>query len=1371
MRPDDAIAEIDQICDEFEREWQTGHPPDLYSWVTRGRSEYLPQLVHELVRIDIEYRTKHGLTEISLQEYSRNFAQSLQLMTGYLRERTAVAGSTNEWPPRQEISDKLSADTENAEATQRLLGPITGSDSPFPEFFLSLPLLSDSETSRFPFDFGRFVVLRELGRGGMGIVYEARQKDLGRLVALKTISVSAATEEGLRRFQHEAEAAAQLKHPGIVQVYEVGQVAGQPWISMELISGPTLSQLVRQQPLNTRQAAEFIIRICEAIAHAHSRGIVHRDIKPSNILIDEHHQPRITDFGLAKSSSRDETFTGSGDILGTAAYMSPEQARGEGSSAGTAADIYSIGAVLYRCIAGRPPFSASTTVEVLRQVVQDEPISPQLMNPEADADLSTICLKCLDKDPQRRFRSASELAAELVRYLNGEPILSRPVSRPVRLTRWCRRRPYVASSILLSGLILLILVIGIPYILLQRADRSRVEAVAVANAARADTQKYFASMMEIRDKRSRKVAGWTWDALEVIRRMAGSAIDGRDEVDLRSLVASAMMTPDIRKRRRFAEGIDGEDVACSRDGQYFAIAEVRRENEQICSVYVFETEGLNSPDPLLKPYRTFSIYGDDMVVDGHQMKAHQHTGPRTEGFRSVCFSNDGTKLSIGTRNGYILEWHLAADNTESPTSEIKTCDAILRQIAYLPDDSGWVVLPEDGTRQLRIFDRETNACLWTSGFFTYSFVIDPSGDLFGQNGEGIWKVSGMLPREEILLPSQSQHSNVGKLSISHDGSTSIVSTADEIGHHVMFCDKAAGVRTIPLLAMKPDDPKQGDERFLDLGKSTLLSQLDTGAIILNDALSGEACCEVFIRDSTAPRLQTIGQSAFFTVSGKEASELYELRSPSTLSTLSCPAERSPEKTSFGAFAPSPLEITSFDISTDGKEITLLEGDQRRCPKARIRRASRKSGDTSEEWIIRANIAAEISDIRPINGNFVKCRGDTSHAVMPSLGAHFVVNSKGFEPVTGLGIPVRTSSPTFDVSGSPAKSATYHFSRTEIPETLRRLMFGVSLRTPREFPAGNESITIEYDDGEALKSVTIDERTFGRDASGWVLYFDHQTLLANRVHEYGVSVRVVLNSDDLELVAAGDGTSRSPAIELGAGFLVPSRHLNADSRSYVLGPIGSLSDGQILCIDDENTLSKWVNPSDNPRFVWEDSLNNRPSIRDLACANMTTILGTCTGQVFRLDANNQVTLLTNGPRGGVSWETSKDVQRVAVSRDETVAASGQLNGDVVLFDLTRNSDFERSRMTVHEQKISALAFRSTGDILATADSSGNLRLWERTGEKLNLLFQLDQLPNPVIDMQFTPDDQQLYFLCENERGLRIINFPSLRSVFRDMKIDW
>jgi hypothetical protein len=629
----------------------------------------------------------------------------------------------------------------------------------------------------------------------------------------------------------------------------------------------------------------------------------------------------------------------------------------------------------------------------------------------------------------------------------------------------------------------------------------------------------------------------------------------------------------------------------------------------------------------------------------------------------------------------------------------------------------------------------------------------------------------MLPRDEILLPSQSQHSNVGKLSISHDGSTSVVSTADEIGHHVMFCDKAAGVRTIPLLAMKPDDPNQGDERFLDPGKSTLLSQLDTGAIILNDALSGDACCEVFIRDSTAPRLQTIGQSAFFTVSGKEASELYEVRSPSTLSTLSCSAERPPEQTSFGAFAPSPLEITSFDMSTDGKDITLLKGDQRRCPKARIRRASRKSGDTSEEWIIRANIAAEISDIRPINGNFVKCRGNTSHVVMPSLGSHFVVNSNGLEPVTGLGIPVRTSSPTFDVSGSPAKSATYHFSCSEVPETLRQLMFGVSLRTPREFPAGDESITIEYDDGQELKSVTIDGSTFGRDASGWVLYFDYQSSLAARVHHSGVSVRVVLNSDDLKLVAAGDGASRSPAIELGAGFLVPSRHLNADSRSYVLGPIGSLGDGQILCIDDENTLSKWVNPLDNPSFVWEDSLNDRPRIRDLACSGMTTILGTCTGQVFRLDANNQVTLLTNGPRGGLSWENSKDVHRVAVSRDETVAASGQLNGQVVLFDLTRENDFELSRTTVHEQRISALAFRSTGDLLATADRSGTVRLWKRTADQLELLFQLDQLANPVIEMQFTPDDQQLYMLCENERGLRIMNLPSLRSVFRDMKIDW
>ena len=285
MQPDEAIAEIDEICDEFEREWQTGNPPDLAAWAERGRQEYRPQLIHELVRLDLEYRTKHGLTAISRQEDARNPATSLNLMTGHLQMDTRSTarnpGDHSEREVSRDVSDKVSAETEDGESTFRAHRPTVKGDSQSPNVSFVLPQTPVTDLHRFPFDFGRFVVLRELGRGGMGIVYEAKQRDLGRHVALKTVSVSAATPEGLRRFQHEAEAAAQLKHPGIVQVYEVGQFAGSPWISMELVTGPTLSQLVRQQTLNTRQAAEITWKISEAIAAAHANGIVHRDIKPS----------------------------------------------------------------------------------------------------------------------------------------------------------------------------------------------------------------------------------------------------------------------------------------------------------------------------------------------------------------------------------------------------------------------------------------------------------------------------------------------------------------------------------------------------------------------------------------------------------------------------------------------------------------------------------------------------------------------------------------------------------------------------------------------------------------------------------------------------------------------------------------------------------------------------------------------------------------------------------------------------------------------------------------------------------------------------------------------------------------------------------
>jgi serine/threonine protein kinase len=307
-----------------------------------------------------------------------------------------------------------------------------------------------SERERVPSSFGDYEVLERIARGGMGVVYKARQKKLNRIVALKMIRAGhLATDQEVQRFAQEAAAAGQLDHPGIVPIYDVGEQDGQHYFSRGFVEGGSLAARVKVGPLPPREAAALLRQIAEAVAYAHQRGIIHRDLKPANILLARTGAdcvPKITDFGLAKIQS-DSGLTATGQVLGTPSFMPPEQAAGKSGDIGPAADIYSLGAILYCLLTGRPPFQAAAVMETLRQVLEQEPVSPRALNQAVDRDLETICLKCLQKEPAKRYPSAAALAEDLRRFENGVPIHARPVGKVERLYRWSRRNPRVAALV------------------------------------------------------------------------------------------------------------------------------------------------------------------------------------------------------------------------------------------------------------------------------------------------------------------------------------------------------------------------------------------------------------------------------------------------------------------------------------------------------------------------------------------------------------------------------------------------------------------------------------------------------------------------------------------------------------------------------------------------------------------------------------------------------------------------------------------------------------------------------------------------------------------------------------------------------------
>jgi serine/threonine protein kinase len=295
--------------------------------------------------------------------------------------------------------------------------------------------------------FGDYELLVEIARGGMGVVYKARQTTLDRIVALKMILAGRlAGEDDLQRFRTEAEAAAKLQHTNIVAVHDVGEIDGQHYFSMEFIDGQTLAQRVAKGPLPSRTAARYVRQIARAVHYAHRQGVLHRDLKPSNILVDKEDEPHVTDFGLAKRLGSDAAgHTRTGAVLGTPSYMAPEQAGGRIKDQGPWTDVYGLGAVLYELLTGRPPFKAETPLDTLMQVLEAEPVPPRLLNPKIDKDLETICFKCLEKDAHHRYATAEAMAEDLQRYLNGDSIQARSSNMLDYLTRTLDRSQHDAA--------------------------------------------------------------------------------------------------------------------------------------------------------------------------------------------------------------------------------------------------------------------------------------------------------------------------------------------------------------------------------------------------------------------------------------------------------------------------------------------------------------------------------------------------------------------------------------------------------------------------------------------------------------------------------------------------------------------------------------------------------------------------------------------------------------------------------------------------------------------------------------------------------------------------------------------------------------
>jgi tetratricopeptide (TPR) repeat protein/tRNA A-37 threonylcarbamoyl transferase component Bud32 len=435
--------------------------------------------------------------------------------------------------------------------------------------------------------FGDYELLEEIARGGMGVVYKARQVSLNRTVAVKMILTGQlASAADVQRFRAEAESAARLQHPNIVAIHEIGQHEGQHYFSMDYVDGQNLAQLVGQKPMSPKQAAKYLETIAEAIHHAHQQGILHRDLKPSNILIDNLGQPRVTDFGLAKQIKGASDLTVSGQVLGSPNFMPPEQAAGKRGHVGPWSDVYALGAILFYMLTGRPPFAAETMAETLQLVANTEPLSPRLLSPGVPRDLETICLKCLEKESRLRYGTVRELADELGRFLRDEPILARPINRIEKTWRWCLRKPAVATAIGLVVALVLVIGVGSP-IAVFRINQERLRAQADRKKAENEAFK------------SKQVARFLQDMLEGV---GPSKALGRDTTMLKEILdkTAARLSQELASQPEAQ--IELLDVLARTYGDlglYQQAAEMARESLRLARAH-FGEEDLSVAQALLR---------------------------------------------------------------------------------------------------------------------------------------------------------------------------------------------------------------------------------------------------------------------------------------------------------------------------------------------------------------------------------------------------------------------------------------------------------------------------------------------------------------------------------------------------------------------------------------------------------------------------------------------------------------------------------------------------------------------------------------------------------------------------------------------------
>ena len=1369
MNPEVA-ARLDAVCDTFEQAWRSGADPDIGSFFASQVEDDLRRMaLPHLLAVDAEYRRARDGAAPSLDEYAallsvdpselQQMSEEVTWMTGGVQ--TPIVGEHD-----------IAAGKEHERVTVRL----------------------DARIGKPEID--GYEILSELGRGGMGIVYKARQIRAGRLVALKTIHAPhLAGSEQIKRFQGEAAAAARLNHHGIVPVYDVGECNGLHYFSMGFVDGPNLEMKAREQILSCREAAAICRDLAEALEYAHQNGVIHRDVKPLNVLIGPDGKPRLMDFGLAKLIDTNQDLTGTGQVMGTAAYMAPEQARGLRTVVEPTIDVYSLGATLYRCVTGRPPFQASTTIEVLRQLNEDEPVSPRRLNQEVDIEIETLCLKCLEKDPSRRFQSAGELAAELNRYLNREPIQSRPISAVARAWRWCLRRPASAASILMGVMLLTVIAAAIPLILLQQKQlqlaelqrqrdfdargkaetahqaeeqgRKQAEKLAAANAARAATQEYFVSIMKVREMRMQPEpkAGWTWEALDLLEKAAASDADGKDLVGLRSLIADTLVTPDMREIGRIEGVPNTRAIAVSHDGKLLAAGDYAGNPSQV-RIYRINTR----QDEDNRPRVSFELFREcsaDTTLDGIQSELTDlglWSGTiNSEGMWALDFSPDDKQIAVGTRNGNITIWQIDCDPPRV-FFDHRFPEKNVNRIRYSPDGHQLIVeyrMPP----ALRVFNVDDQTDRVTNYDGNVNFGMLPDGRILTSHEGHIFRATTKDSMEPIQLAEAG--GSLDLLGTDRRLSLAIIGTEPPV-----LMDSDTGGKTL-VLQHSPLAPSRPRDLAFAADSTLVIAAVEPQNIRMWDAVSGKKAVEISYSGYEPPLVCVGSERDRVYVYSTVSMLAYQLRCAQSIlhvneSATSLAGVPSP----LAAVVPSAQRIASFALSDDEQHLAVVETASvhglQTIPegyRVQLRKLNTRDSTETDRWTCLLLHSGENRNILT-EGDAVTFMDDGRKIAFttPAVGNIAVVSEAGFEFPSGVGIDVTRQTATLE---SP-KFVRWDGGDVAVGSDVAGSRAAVALKIPRGLSQANERLILRLIMGETTLQYELTDRHLV--SSGWHLIMLNEIEGKLVTGKWRVEASLEQSAMNFAMKSGDRGSADELSILLGDLYLIPWKRLKRGKTAPVfplrLGPLSSREDGGLAAIVESWTLHQWgPDLSAVTGVPWRDADNDEEDIRGLSRAQHSHFVGTDSGLVAIVKPDGSHDLIEGAHTETGNYDSRDGVLATAFADSVDLAAAGTLRGQIKLYDLSKKTGAPCFVTDAHPREVVALAIMDDGQFLASADADGALKLWRRHPDQLELLFEMTANKSPIQSMQFSQDGD-LYFLRQGHRGVLRLELDELAAHFRN-----